>query len=126
VRVLIDTHVFLWWDRQLRRLSRPLRAAIEDETNEIVVSAATVWEIAIKRATGKLRFDRPIVTAVRALGFEILPVAGAHAEHAGGLPPHHDDPFDRLIVAQAYLEGMVLGTQDRRMLPYGVATLGLN
>jgi PIN domain nuclease of toxin-antitoxin system len=126
VRVLIDTQVFLWWDRQLRRLSRPLRAAIEDETNEIVVSAATVWEIAIKRATGKLRFDRPIVTAVLALGFEILPVAGAHAEHAGGLPPHHNDPFDRLIIAQAYLEGMVLGTQDRRMLPYGVATLGLN
>jgi PIN domain nuclease of toxin-antitoxin system len=57
VRVLIDTHVFLWWDQQLRRLSRPLRAAIEDETNEIVVSAATVWEIAIKRAIGKLRFD---------------------------------------------------------------------
>jgi PIN domain nuclease of toxin-antitoxin system len=125
VRVLIDTHVFLWWDQQLRRLSRPLRAAIEDETNEIIVSAATVWEIAIKRAIGKLRFDRPIVAAVLALGFEILPVAGAHAEHAGGLPPHHNDPFDRLIVAQAYLERMLLGTQDRRMLPYGVATLGL-
>ena len=126
MRVLIDTHVFLWWDRQLRRLSRPLRAAIEDETNEIVVSAATIWEIAIKRAIGKLRFDHPIVTAVLALGFEILPVAGTHAEHAGGLPAHHNDPFDRLIIAQAYLEGMLLGTQDRRMLPYGVATLGLN
>jgi PIN domain nuclease of toxin-antitoxin system len=126
VRVLIDTHIFLWWDQQLRRLSRPLRAAIEDETNEIVVSAATIWEIAIKRAIGKLRFDRPIVTAVLALGFEILPVAGAHAEHAGALPPHHNDPFDRLIIAQAYLERMVLGTQDRRMLPYGVATLGLS
>ena len=126
MRVLIDTHIFLWWDQQLRRLSRPLRAAIEDETNEIVVSAATIWEIAIKRAIGKLRFDRPIVTAVLALGFEILPAAGAHAEHAGGLPPHHNDPFDRLIIAQAYLEGMVLGTQDRRMLPYGVATLGLD
>jgi PIN domain nuclease of toxin-antitoxin system len=126
VRVLIDTHIFLLWDQQLRRLSRPLRAAIEDEANEIVVSAATVWEIAIKRAIGKLRFDRPIVAAVLALGFEILPVAGAHAEHAGGLPPHHNDPFDRLIIAQAYLEGMVLGTQDRRMLPYGVATLGLD
>ena len=126
MRVLIDTHIFLWWDQQLRRLSRPLRAAIEDEANEIVVSAATIWEIAIKRAIGKLRFDRPIVAAVLALGFEILPVAGAHAEHAGGLPPHHNDPFDRLIIAQAYLEGMVLGTQDRRMLPYGVATLGLN
>jgi PIN domain nuclease of toxin-antitoxin system len=126
VRVLIDTHVFLWWDQQLRRLSRPLRAAIEDEANEIVVSAATVWEIAIKRAIGKLRFDRPIVPAMLALGFEILPVAGAHAEHAGSLPRHHDDPFDRLLIAQASLEGMVLGTQDQLMRPYGVATLGLD
>ena len=66
-----------------------------------------IWEIAIKRAIGKLRFDRPIVAAVLALGFEILPVAGAHAEHAGSLPPHHNDPFDRLIIAQAQLEGMV-------------------
>ena len=126
MRVLIDTHVFLWWDQQLHRLSRPLRAAIEDEANEIVVSAATVWEIAIKRAIGKLRFDRPIVAAVLALGFEILPVAGAHAEHAGNLPPYHNDPFDRLLIAQASLEGMVLGTQDRLMRPYGVATLGLD
>jgi PIN domain nuclease of toxin-antitoxin system len=55
-----------------------------------------------------------------------LPVAGAHAEHAGALPPHHNDPFDRLIIAQAYLEGMVLGTQDRLMRPYGVAMLGLD
>jgi PIN domain nuclease of toxin-antitoxin system len=63
---------------------------------------------------------------VLALGFEILPVAGAHAEHAGGLPPHHSDPFDRLIIAQAYLEGMVLGTRDEKMRPYAVATLGLD
>ena len=126
MRILIDTHVFLWWDQQLRRLSHPLRAAIEDEANQIVVSAATVWEIAIKRAIGKLRFDRPIVAAVLALGFEILPVAGAHAEHAGSLPPHHNDPFDRLLIAQASLEGLVLGTQDRLMRPYGVATLGLD
>jgi PIN domain nuclease of toxin-antitoxin system len=126
VRVLIDTHVFLWWDRQLHRVRRPLRAAIEDEANDIFVSAGSIWEIAIKRAIGKLRFDRPIVAAVLALGFEILPVAGAHAEHAGSLPPHHNDPFDRLIIAQAYLEGMILGTQDRRMRPYAVATLGLD
>jgi PIN domain nuclease of toxin-antitoxin system len=77
VRVLIDTHIFLWWDRQPRQLSRPLRTAIADEANEIFVSAATIWEIAIKRAIGKLRFDRPIVAGVLALGFEILPVAGA-------------------------------------------------
>jgi PIN domain nuclease of toxin-antitoxin system len=124
--VLIDTHVLLWRDRELRRISRRLRAAIEDETNEILVSAASVWEIAIKRAMGKLRFDRPIVASVAALGIEILPVAGAHAEHAGSLPPHHSDPFDRLIIAQACVEGMVLGTQDPLMRPYGVATLGLD
>jgi len=126
VRLLIDTHILLWADERPRRIAPALRTAMRDETNEIVVSAATIWEIAIKRAIGKLRFDRPIVAAVLALGFEILPVAGAHAEHAGSLPRHHNDPFDRLIIAQAYLERMVLGTQDRRMRPYGIVTLGLN
>ena len=63
---------------------------------------------------------------MRALGFEIPPVTGSHGQHAGGLPRHHSDPFDRLIVAQAYLEAMVLGTQDRLMRPYGVTTLGLD
>jgi PIN domain nuclease of toxin-antitoxin system len=125
VRILIDTHIFLWWDRQLRSLTRSLRAAIADGDNDIFVSAASIWEIAIKRATGKLSFSRSIVDAVSELGFAILPVTGRHAEHAGGLPHHHNDPFDRLIIAQAHLEGMVLGTQDRRMRPYGVATLGL-
>ncbi len=126
MRLLIDTHILLWADERPRLIAQPLRAAMRDETNELVVSAATVWEIAIKRAIGKLRFDRPIVATVLALGFEILPVTGSHAEYAGGLPRHHDDPFDRLIIAQAYLEGMVLGTQDRLMRPYGVATLGLD
>jgi PIN domain nuclease of toxin-antitoxin system len=126
VRLLIDTHILLWADERPRQIAETLRAAMRDPTNEIVVSAATIWEIAVKRAIGKLHFDRPIVAAVLALGFEILPVAGAHAEHAGNLPPHHNGPFDRLIIAQAYLEGMVLGTQDRRMRPYGILTLGLN
>ena len=126
MRLLIDTHILLWADERPRRIAQPLHAAMRDAANELVVSAATVWEIAIKRAIGKLRFDRPIVATVLALGFEILPVTGSHAEHAGGLPPHHNDPFDRLIIAQAYLEGMVLGTQDRLMRPYAVATLGLD
>jgi PIN domain nuclease of toxin-antitoxin system len=126
VRLLIDTHILLWADERPGLIVPTLRAAMRDETNEIVVSAATVWEISINRAIGKLRFDRPIVAAVLALGFEILPVAGAHAEYAGSLPPHHNDPFDRLIIAQAHLEGMVLGTQDRRMRPYEIMTLGLD
>jgi PIN domain nuclease of toxin-antitoxin system len=126
VRLLIDTHILLWADERPRQIAATLRAAMRDPTNEIVLSAAAIWEIAIKRAIGKLHFDRPIVAAVLALGFEIMPVAGSHAEHAGSLPPHHNDPFDRMTIAQAYLEGMVLGTQDRLMRPYSVATLGLD
>jgi PIN domain nuclease of toxin-antitoxin system len=126
VRLLVDTPILLWADERPRRIAPALRAAMRDEANDIVVSAATIWEIAIKRASGRLRFDRPIVAAVLALGFEILPVAGIHAEHAGSLPPHHNDPFDRLLIAQAYLEGMILGTHDRLMRPYGIATLGLD
>ena len=125
MRLLIDTHILVWADHRPRAIAPALRAALLDETNEIFVSAASVWGIAIKRAIGKLRFDRPIVAAVTALGFEFVPVTGLHAEQAGGLPPHHNDPFDRLLVAQAYFEGMVLGTQDPAMRPYGVTMLGL-
>lgn len=103
-----------------------MRAVIEDGSNDVLISSATVWEIAIKRATGKLVFAAPIVETVERLGFQLLPITGLHAEHAGGLPRHHNDPFDRLIIAQAYLEGMVVGTQDPAMRAYGVATLGLD
>jgi len=126
LKLLLDTHVFIWWDRQLRRLPRDLRAAIEDGTNQIFVSAASVWEIAIKRALGKLVFSAPIAQAVQRLGFDLLPITAEHAAHAGGLPLHHRDPFDRLIIAQAVLEGLVLATHDPRIRPYGVATLGLD
>jgi PIN domain nuclease of toxin-antitoxin system len=102
-----------------------VRAAIEDGANDIFISSATVWEIAIKRVTGKLAFAAPIVETVERLGFELLPITGAHAEHAGGLPRHHNDPFDRMLVAQATLEGLVLGTQDPLMRPYAVPVLGL-
>jgi PIN domain nuclease of toxin-antitoxin system len=102
-----------------------VRAAIEDGANDIFISSATVWEIAIKRVTGKLAFAAPIVETVERLGFELLPITGAHAEHAGGLPRHHNDPFDRMLVAQATLEGLALGTQDPLMRPYAVPVLGL-
>jgi PIN domain nuclease of toxin-antitoxin system len=102
-----------------------VRAAIEEGANDIFISSATVWEIAIKRVTGKLAFAAPIVETVERLGFELLPITGAHAEHAGGLPRHHNDPFDRMLVAQATLEGLALGTQDPLMRPYAVPVLGL-
>jgi PIN domain nuclease of toxin-antitoxin system len=102
-----------------------VREAIEDGANDIFVSVASVWEIAIKRATGKLAFAAPIVETVERLGFLLLPINAAHAEHAGGLPRHHNDPFDRMLVAQATLEGLVLGTQDPLMRAYAVPLLGL-
>lgn len=125
MRLLLDTHMFVWWDRQLRRVPRDLRIAIEVRGNQVFVSVASVWEIAIKRAAGKLEFAAPIAETIDRLGFELLPISAAHAEHAGGLPRHHGDPFDRLLVAQAMLEGLVLGTQDIAMQRYGVPTLGL-
>ncbi len=84
-----------------------------------------MWEISIKRASGKLEFAAPITKTVEAVGFELLPITAVHAEHAGGLPRHHGDPFDRLLIAQAMLEGLVLATQDPQMRPYGVPLLGL-
>jgi PIN domain nuclease of toxin-antitoxin system len=125
VKVLLDTHIFLWWNSNPEMISSPLRTAIREPGNEIFVSAASVWEIAIKRAIGKLAFVQRIVGAIAGHRFELLPITGEQAEHAGDLPRHHADPFDRLIVAQAVLERMVLGTQDARMRPYGVAILGL-
>ena len=125
MRLLLDTHIFIWWDRQLRRVPSEVRVVIEDASNEIFVSAATVWEIAIKRRTGKLVFPVPVVAAIDRMGFQLLPIDGAHTEHAGGLPRHHGDPFDRLLVAQAMLQGLALATLDPQMRPYGVPLLGL-
>ena len=125
MKLLLDSHIFIWWDRQLRRVPGAIHTAIEDGANEVFVSAASVWEIASKRASGKLVFAASIVDTIDRLGFQLLPISGAHAEHAGGLPRHHHDPFDRLLIAQAALEGLVLGTQDRQMRPYGVPLLGL-
>lgn len=125
MRLLLDTHIFVWWDRKLRRVPAVLRAAIEDPFNQVFVSAASVWEISIKRATGKMQFAGPILEVVERLAFELLPVTGAHAEHAGGLPRHHNDPFDRMLIAQASLEGMVLGTRDRVLGRYDVPIMGL-
>jgi len=126
VKLLLDTHIFVWWDRQLRRVPADLRAAIEDSANQVFVSAASVWEIGIKRATGKMQFAGQIVEVVERLAFELLPVTGVHAEHAGALPRHHNDPFDRMLIAQAYLERMTLATRDRVLRRYDVPIIGIS
>lgn len=125
MRLLLDTHIFLWWNGRAHEILPPLRTAIAEPANEIYVSAASVWEIGIKRASGKLDFGGGIVAAIRGHGFQLLPITGEHAEHAGALPRHHSDPFDRMLVAQAEIERFVLGTQDPKIGAYGVTVLGL-
>jgi len=125
LRILVDTHVFIWCDQRPSSVAPTLLATLRDPGNDVFVSVASVWEIAIKRASGKLEFATPIIRAVEAVGFELMAITAPHAEHAGGLPRHHGDPFDRLLVAQAMLEGLALATLDPQMRPYGVPLLGL-
>jgi PIN domain nuclease of toxin-antitoxin system len=125
LKILVDTHLFIWCDRTPGRVASTLLATLRNPNNDVFVSVASVWEIAIKRATGKLDFAAPIIQTVEAIGFDLLMITAAHAEHAGGLPRHHSDPFDRMLIAQAMLEGLVLATQNPQMRPYGVPLLGL-
>lgn len=118
MRLLLDTHAVLWWQTDDRRLGREARRAIA--TADIVwVSAVSGWEASIKVARGRLRLDEKFRILVAVDGFTELPVSLAHAERLLELPPHHADPFDRLLVAQALVEGATLVTHDRAMEPYG-------
>lgn len=123
--LLLDTHVFIWWDMRDRRLDHAARDAIEDVRNRIIISAASIWEISIKRTIGKLAFRHDTLGALDRNGFEALSITPSHADAAGSLPLYHTDPFDRLLVAQARAEGLVLVTQDRHLLAYGVPVLGI-
>ena len=123
--ILLDTHVFIWWDDGARKLRKTVREVITDPSNRIVVSAASIWEISIKRGIGKLSFRHDVPQAVRTNGFETLDINPEHAELAGSLPLHHSDPFDRMLVAQTRINDLVLLSLDRKMLPYGVPLLGI-
>ncbi|MGA9868481.1 MAG: type II toxin-antitoxin system VapC family toxin [Acetobacteraceae bacterium] len=125
MRLLLDTHIFVWFALESRRLSAPAKAAITEPGNEIVVSTATVWEISIKNALGRLAFPLDKLDDLLArTGIEPLAVSVAHAVAAGGLPRHHADPFDRMLIAQARLERLVLITEDATLAHYDVAILG--
>lgn len=122
--LLLDTHVFLWWDRQDPALRGQAQAIIADPDNRIFVSAASVWEITVKRRRGKLEFHGSPINAISANGFNELPILGADAESAGDLSWGHNDPFDRLLVAQAMRLTITLVTADRAIRAFdGVAQL---
>lgn len=124
MRLLLDTREFLWWCGDDARLGEEERAAIRDGDNEVFLSAASVWEMAIKQGLGRLQVPEPPSRATARMGVAPLPVAFEHAEATASLPSLHRDPFDRLLVAQARVEGLTLVTRDPLIRSYpGVAFL---
>jgi PIN domain nuclease of toxin-antitoxin system len=124
MKALLDTHVFLWWNLNDERLSRTARDVIGDGRNEIFVSAASAWEIAIKAARGRLHLpdypDRYVAERMLLHHFQPLPVSLNHALQVYHLPEHHPDPFDRLLIAQSQLERLPLLSGDPQISRYEV------
>ncbi len=123
MNLLLDSHAFLWWIDGGEALAPAAFEAIIDPDAVVVVSAASVWELAIKRATGKLTAAGVFEEEIAVHGFRPLSITAEHAERAGALPRHHGDPFDRMLVAQAQVEGLVLVTRDPALAAYDVRTL---
>ena len=122
MRLLLDTHALLWWLAD-EGLSSRTRDAIADPANLVAVSAASAWEIAIKKALGNLTAPDDLEQQVRAGGFVPLPINIAHGIAAGQLARHHDDPFHRMLIAQALAEGLTIVTHDKRFEDYGVGLM---
>jgi PIN domain nuclease of toxin-antitoxin system len=122
MNLLLDTHVFVWWWQGSRSLKPEPRRAIA-AAQAVYVSAASAWEMAIKVALGKLRFEDSFVHAVEASQFTPLPIEFAHTEGYRALPPHHADPFDRMLAAQALVEKLTLVTHDRQLQAYSIPIL---
>lgn len=121
--VLLDTHALLWSVGDTERLSPAAREVLEAGDVRAYVSAASIWEIAIKRAVGKLRVPDDLLEQVAAARFDELAITSTHATRAGALPLHHGDPFDRMLVAQAQSENLMLITSDARIAAYEVRVL---
>ncbi|MEO7908985.1 MAG: type II toxin-antitoxin system VapC family toxin [Roseiflexaceae bacterium] len=127
MRALLDTHTFLWWVHNDSRLSQRVREIISDSSNTLYLSAVSGWEIAIKAQLGKLQFssslDRFIAEQIALNGIDTLPITLRHGLHVATLPPHHRDPFDRLLVAQCQLEQLPMLTADAQILKYALQTI---
>ncbi len=127
MKLLLDTHTFLWLVEGSPKLSAAARTALADPGNELFLSVASVWELAIKIGNQKLTLNDPLDVFLgkwtAAYQLDVLPVQTAHALAVVRLPDHHRDPFDRMLIAQALVEGMTLVSADRKFAPYGVPIL---
>jgi PIN domain nuclease of toxin-antitoxin system len=127
MKLLLDTHIFIWWANQPDKLSQPALSALQDEANELLLSVATVWEMQIKIQLAKLKLSLPLNELVESQqeinNLKILPVALNHVLALDALPYHHKDPFDRLLIAQSLEEGATLVSTDSKFSEYSITLL---
>ncbi len=123
MKLLLDTHALIWALAGSRRLSGRAQAAIEDPDNEVLVSSISGWEIAIKKASGKLEIPDDLAAAIEGAGFRERPILLADARRLESLPDHHRDPFDRMLVAQALVDGIPIVSRDPHVARYPVQVL---
>ena len=121
MKLLLDTHAALWWLADDARVGRDSERELSDDTNRVLLSAAVIWEVAIKRSLGKLQAPADLAQTLLGAGAQPLPVTLDHAAAVEALPWHHRDPFDRILVSQALTEGAAIVSQDERLRPYGVS-----
>jgi PIN domain nuclease of toxin-antitoxin system len=120
VKLLLDTHAALWWLADDERLGRDAARQLGDDSNRVLLSAAVVWEVAIKRALGTLQAPADVASTLLGASAQPLPITLDHAAAVGTLPRHHRDPFDRMLVAQALAEGAAIVSPDDRLPKYDV------
>jgi PIN domain nuclease of toxin-antitoxin system len=123
VRLLLDTQIFIWLENATERIRPDAYAMLRDQSNDIWVSAASIWEIAIKQASNKIDFKGSPLAVARRREYRLLDIRPEHAEEAAALPMHHRDPFDRILVAQGRLENLTLVTNDPAIRRYSVTVL---
>lgn len=123
MKLLLDTHIVLWWLDDPTLLAEAARNAISDPDNDVFVSAVVAWEIAIKRGLGKLTAPPDFESAIEACGFIPMVITVEHALGVESLPLHHRDPFDRMLIAQSQLEDCTIVTRDSEFARYGIATI---
>lgn len=123
VTLLLDTHTYLWWMSDPTLLTTQASSTISDPTNRVLVSLVSLWEIAIKRVIGKLKAPVDLENDVIRIGFELLPISLPHVVTTETLPLLHRDPFDRMLIAQAVMEGATLVTRDQKLKQYTVPVI---
>ncbi|MGH9188564.1 MAG: type II toxin-antitoxin system VapC family toxin [Acidimicrobiales bacterium] len=124
MNLLLDSHALLWWlESEDPRLPSSARDAVAAQGNSVTVSAASVWELCVKQGAGRLEIGGNLLAEIAANGFQPLPISLEHGSAAGRLPLHHRDPFDRMLVAQAQIEGLTIVTHDRKIGLYDVPVL---